>query len=55
MAEAVWGEGQDGGAPVWRFGVKDVMMEVRHDGSSQLLGVKEIMMEVRHDGGSHLR
>ena len=43
-----WGEGgQDGGPPSWWIpsGVKDVKMEVRHDGSSIFLGPKPPKME----------
>ena len=34
MVEPIWGGGQDGGAPVWRIGVKEVKMEAHHHGGS---------------------
>ena len=58
MAEPVWGGEQDGGAPVWRFGVKEVKMEAHHHGGTNLMwrtrwrsSCVEVWAEGCQDGG----
>ena len=56
MAEAVWGEGQDGGASLCRFlpiWVENKMAELLCLGF-YLFGVKEVKMEAHHHGGANL-